>query len=124
MLVFETWYSKDTLPEEIPTTTFGLAESWKKPSFDNYDKVLIQELMFLAGLSLLKRHQKVILSLTALAKCGFLAAYSGESPNIKELYPFVPSNLSEAIHDLGIENKCNRPVRESFFLRPFVTSWR
>ena len=42
-------------------------------------------------------------------------AHFGGSSNIDELDPFVPSNLGEAIHDLGIENKHNRLVRESLF---------
>ena len=44
------WYSDDTLPEEIPSTTFGIAKQWKKPTSDKYDKVLIQELGFLTQL--------------------------------------------------------------------------
>ena len=42
------WYFDDTLAKEIPSTIFGLAKHWKKPSFDGYDKFLIQELGFLA----------------------------------------------------------------------------
>ena len=56
------WYSDDTLPEEIPSTTFGIAKHWKKPIFDGYNKVLIQELGFLAQLLVLRGHWKVRLS--------------------------------------------------------------
>ena len=50
------WYSDDTLAEEIPSTIFGIAKHWKKPSSDRYDKVLIQELGFMALLPILRRH--------------------------------------------------------------------
>ena len=56
------WYSDDTLHKEIPSTTFGLAKHWKKPTSDGYDKVLIQELGFLAQLLVLQRHWKVLFS--------------------------------------------------------------
>ena len=69
----------------------------------------------MANISVLHRHQKVLLSLKALAKCKFLVAYSREPSEIKALDPFVPENLAEANRDLGTENKRNRLVQESLF---------
>lgn len=56
MRVSKNWYSDDTLPEDIPPTIFELAESWNKPSLEKDDKVLIQELIFIANILVRNRH--------------------------------------------------------------------
>ena len=107
------WFAEDTMPAEVPPTSFGLAKHWKKPSFESYDKVLIQELGFLAQLPVLRRHWKVLLSWKALVKCRFLSSLAPETPGIAELDPFEPDNLHEAVRDLGGDNKRNRTIRDS-----------
>ena len=42
------WFAEDTLPEEVLPTSFGIAMHWKTPTSKVYEKVLIQELGFLA----------------------------------------------------------------------------
>ena len=101
------WYSDDTLPKEIPSTSFEITEGWKKPTLENYDKVLIQERIFLANLPIQHRHWKVLLSWKALAKCKYMAGVSTNTPRIDEVDPFIPRNLDEATRDLGMENKCS-----------------
>ena len=89
MIVDGQWFTEDTLPEEVPSTSFGIAKHWKKPTSEGYDKVLIQELGFLAQLPILRRHWKVLLSWRALTKCQFLSNVAPETPGIADLNPFV-----------------------------------
>ena len=113
VVVHGRWFAEDTLPAEVPSTSFGLAKHWKKPSSEGYDKILIQELGFLAQLPILHRHWKVLLSWKALAKCHFLLNIAPGTPGIAELDPFESCNLHEAIRDLGGDNKRNRTIRDS-----------
>ena len=96
VIIYKIWYSDDTLPEEIPPTSFEVARGWKKPTLENYDEVLIQELILLANLPIIHRHWRVLLSQTAFTKCRYLADYSPDSSKIDELDPFAPRDLDEA----------------------------
>ena len=107
------WYSQDTLPEEVPRTSFEATHSWKKPLLSHVELVLIQELIFLAKLPICHWHWRVLLSRTTLAKCRYLEGYSLDAPEIKELDAFNPNNLEKAIWDLAVDNKRTRLIRES-----------
>ena len=56
VVVSRKWYSNEALPEDIPPTSFEMAKGWKKSTLENYDKVLIQELIFMANLPIRHRH--------------------------------------------------------------------
>ena len=44
------WYSNDTLLDEVPRASFKVARGWKKPPHQEFELVLIQEMIFISNL--------------------------------------------------------------------------
>ena len=107
------WYSRNTLPREVPRTSFEVAYRWKKPLLVDYESVLIQELIFISKLPVCHRHMKVLLLRRNLAKCGYLEGCPLETSGIEDLDPFALDNLEDFVWDLALDNERNRLIQES-----------